>query len=56
MRLLSGRQDKIIKADVKRNDITRFFENELSKISNPDFIDERMYKENQEYYKLSKNY
>ena len=56
MRLLLGRQDKIIKAAAKRNDVTRFFENELSKLGNPNFIDEKMYKRNQEFYKLSKNY
>ena len=56
MRFGLRRQEENIKADVKHNDITRFFEGELSKLNNPDFIDIEMYKKNQEIYKLSKNY
>ncbi len=50
-------QEENIKADAKpKNDITRFFENELSKLNNLDFLDIKMCKKNQENYKLSKNY
>ncbi len=46
-----------IKADAKpKDDVTRFFENELSKLGNADFLDIKMCKKNQENYKLSKNY
>lgn len=50
-------REENIKVNAKpKNEVTHFFENELSKIKNPDFLDERMCEHNQEIYKLSKNY
>lgn len=50
-------QEENIKANAKpKNEVTHFFENELSKMRNPDILDEKMCEKNKEVYKINKNY